>query len=166
MERLIAVVLFVLLFCTTCLGGMFHVDGAFNYESVQVSAWWRLDPNGGVGVMALTDSFVPDDTEENYYIGPVVEFKMDAVYKAAFGTLLPWVPVPEGVPLDFYGYGGLLFSTETGDMMGVLGTKALFFPKSIIHPMVSLEYRAPEASSGMSDDLQAMAGVSIELGKE
>lgn len=142
----------------------FSIDGAFDYETSQASVLYWPDPNGAVGVMVVSDSSIPGPDWENLAVGPKVEFLIDPALKALFGTILPWVNVPENLPVKFYGFGALTWETKgDNDMTGWIGTKACIFPDRRIQPTFIAEYVRPEGGSAEQQELRALFGVTIRF---
>jgi len=166
MRKMLLSVLVCLIFCSISTGnwmddfkGLFKVEGMFDYEIAQTTAFMNLDENGGVGVLFITDSFIPENTEDNMCIGPVAEFKLDKAYKAFFSTVLPWLDLDPNLPATFYGFAGATWETANDhDMLGVLGTKVILFPDRKVSPVIMLEALKGESDS---TDIHTLFGVQI-----
>ncbi|MCU0918204.1 MAG: hypothetical protein MUC88_27115, partial [Planctomycetes bacterium] len=66
----------VLLAVAGCGSGQedFTLSLGSDYETARLAGMYAPDPNGGVGVMVVTDSVIPRATSENFAVGPVVNF--------------------------------------------------------------------------------------------
>lgn len=145
--------------------GLWSVDGGFDYETVQVSASWWPDPNGGVGMLFVTDSAVSEDTGDNYALGACATFRLDAAYRAALGTILPALEVPD-IPLTTYGRLGVTWDiNDDGDATFLVATGAMLFPDRFVQPTIWAEWVRPEGSADEDKELRALFGVTIWLGK-
>lgn len=157
-------IIVALLIVAPCYGAKWTIEGAFDYEDVQLAGSWWPDPNGGVGILFRTDSAVTEDTEDNFAIGPQATFQLDKAYRAIFGTVLPALTLPD-VPLTTYGRIGLTWDMDGGDMTFILGTGAMLFPDRTVQPTIWAEYVRPEGSSSEDQEVRALFGVTIWLGR-
>lgn len=140
------------------------IDGAFDYETVQIAASWWPDPNGGLGVLFVTDSAISEDTGDNFALGACATFRLDEAYKSLVGTILPALELPS-VPLTTYGRLGVTWDVnDDGDMTFVAATGAMLFPDRIVQPTIWAEYLRPEGSANEEPEARAMFGVTIWLG--
>jgi len=147
--------------------GTVTLDGAFDYETSQVAASWWPDPNGGIGVIAMTDSAVSEDTENNYAIGPCVTFSLTEAYRALLATVLPSVPVPDGVQIGMVGRLGMTWDiNDDADLSFIGATGVLILPERTICPTIWAEYIVPEGSADEDREVRAMFGVMVRLGKD
>ncbi|RPH81082.1 MAG: hypothetical protein EHM80_03430 [Nitrospiraceae bacterium] len=148
-------------------GALFTVDGAFDYESATLALSWWPDPNGGLGLMAVTDSVIEDDTWSNIAVGPVVTFQLTKPLLAVLKTILPMVDVPNDVPAQLYGrFAGTwpLDRNEEGGHRATFyaSTGVLLTEHRIIQPALWATY---EKQEGEQQELRMMAGVVVWLGK-
>ncbi|MEN6336616.1 MAG: hypothetical protein ABFE01_20370 [Phycisphaerales bacterium] len=156
-----------LLVVVPCWGSMdlgtWTVDGAFDYEDVQIAASWWPDPNGGVGLLFVTDSAVSEDTGENFALGPVATFRLDEAYRKILGTVLPAIDLPD-VPLTTYGRIGVTWEiNDSADMSFLLATGAMLFPDRFVQPTIWAEWVRPEGSADEQPEVRALFGVTIWL---
>lgn len=159
MRRMLTIGL-VMLMCSVAQAAI-EVQGMFDYEISQASVLYLPDPNGGIGVMAMSDSFVPEETDDNFMVGPMANFKLDVALKGVLATVLPWLDIPEGLDVATYGYAGLLWDTGNDhNMMGVLGTQVRLLPDRKIQPTIAVEWLQPEGSAnGLQKEVHTVFGV-------
>lgn len=140
------------------------LDGAFDYETVQLAASWWPDPNGGLGVLFVTDSSISEDTDDNFALGACATFRLDEAYKALVGTILPALEIPN-VPVTTYGRLGAMWDVnDEGDMTFLAATGAMLFPDRMVQPTIWAEWLVPEGSADEEREVRAMFGVTIWLG--
>ena len=157
--------------CSTVYGldlgsNRFTVDGAFDYETSQVAASWWPDPNGGIGVIAVTDSSISGETQDNYAIGPCVTFSLTEAYRALFSTVLPAINLPADVPFAMYGRLGLTWDIDDDADLSFIGaTGIMLMSDSTFQPTIWAEYVVPEGSADEEQEVRTMFGVTIWIGK-
>lgn len=140
------------------------VEGAFDYETVQLAASWWPDPNGGVGLLFVTDSAISEDTGDNFAVGACTTFRMDAVYRGLFGTVFPALEVPDA-PAETYARLGVTWDVnDDHDATFIAATGVMLFPDRIVQPTIWAEYVRPEGSADEKAEARAMFGVVIWLG--
>lgn len=142
-----------------CQGGEWTVGGASDYETFQASVLYSPDPNGGVGLLAMTDSFVPEATENNVAAGPMVQFNLSDVVQQTLDRVIPgdW-PDLSNAPTRLYGTLAILWEFENEDLIFIPGTKTVFFPQWRIHPTIWAEYVKPEGGAVMEEDAKILFG--------
>lgn len=164
MKTVVYAVILGILWMATAQASEFTLDGAFDYETTETSALFWPDPNGGVGVLVVSNSAIAEETEDNIAIGPKVEFLIDPILKGAFGTILPWVDIPDNIPVKFYGFAALTWELDgEHSMAGRLGTKACLLPDRMIQPTFITEYVMPEGGAAEEQELRALFGVTIRF---
>jgi len=151
----IGVVLIALAGC----GGSMSLSAGSNYKTSGFAAMWSPDPNGGIGVRMVTDSLVPDETNDNIAVGPQINFYLNDLAGMAANTVLPgdWDPL-QTAPVRVYGTLSFLWETDNGKFTFLPGTEFRLFPDRPIHPAIWLEYLMPEAGAGLDEGLLTTFG--------
>lgn len=153
---LIGLVLVLMLACWVH-AGEWSVSLGSDYETAMLTAVFSPDPNGGIGVAVLTDSYIEDDTEENVAIGPYVQFCISDLTNAAFDRVLPGSWSLANAPMKTYGTMAFLFETgEEHDFLFQVGTKTVFFPDWHVRPCVRSTYNKGEGGSAVDEDFKTM----------
>ncbi|MFH0981905.1 MAG: hypothetical protein V2A79_10230 [Planctomycetota bacterium] len=148
-------------------GALFTIGGAFDYETAQLDALWWPDPNGGAGVMMMTDSLIAETTSENFAVGPCVEFSLTGLTDTLWDTILPgdWKPSDANLA-EAFGKLAILHETEDGGgWVGIVAAGWRFLPGRTIRPTIWTEYLRPEGSSNLDMEVKVLAGVTVWLGK-
>lgn len=158
MKKCLMAVAVVALACSMVQGQEWSLSLGSDYETVAFTAVFSPDPNGGIGIMAVTDSFIPEDTDDNVAIGPYVQFNLGDLVASVADRIIPgdW-PSLENVPARLYGTLGFLWGVE-GDNNFIFapGTKTVFFPNWKIRPCLRNTYFKPEDDSGVDEDFKTM----------
>ena len=142
--------------------GTWSLSAGSNYKTSGFTGLWSPDPNGGIGVRMVTDSIVPEDTEDNMAVGPCLNFYLGEAVGLALDTVLPgdWDPLKEA-PVRIYGTMSFLWETDTGKFVFLPGTQFDLFPDRRIHPVVWLEYVMPESGAGPDEGLLTTFGAVV-----
>ncbi|MFH0981832.1 MAG: hypothetical protein V2A79_09865 [Planctomycetota bacterium] len=143
-----------------CQGGEWSVAAGSNYEVSELAALYSPDPNGGLGLMVMSDSAIPETTAENVAAGLIVQFRIGDLVAGALDRVLPgeWLP-PVDAPVEAYGTLALLYEPDGEDFLFLPGTELRFRPGSAIQPYLRTEWLTPENSSALEDDLLTTFGV-------
>lgn len=162
----IVMALCAVLCSTTYGGGLFQPGDAVSislgsdYETFQAKLIYSPDPNGGIGVVVMGDSFVPQDsTWENLAIGPTLRFNLGDLAAGAVDRLLPgsWSSL-SNAPMRVYGVLDFLWETDNGEFTFAPGTQFVFFPDWVVSPFVQLTYFKPVGDSNVDEDFKAVLG--------
>ncbi len=159
MKRMFTIGLIMLMCCVA--QAAIEFQGMFDYEVSQASVLYLPDPNRGIGAMVMSDSFVPETTEENIMVGPKANFKLNAALKGLLATVLPWMDASQETYVTTYGYVGLVWDVGNDhDMMGILGTEIRLLPDRKIQPTIAVEWLQPEGSANdLEKEVHTVFGV-------
>ncbi len=144
----------------------FSLEGVFDYETAETALLWWADPNGGLGVMVSTDSSIPESTENNFAVGPCVEFTLDPIYQGLLATVFPFLPDLPDVPLTTFGRIGAQWElSDGGDFIGSFATGIRLAPGKWIQPTIMVERVQPEGSANIDAETRFLVGATVWLGK-
>lgn len=155
--------------CSTTYGEGLFVPGdtvsvslGSDYETFQAKFIYSPDPNGGVGLVVVGDSFVPKDSEsENIAIGPTLRFNLGDITSDVVNRLLPgsWAPLANA-PVRMYGTLDFLWELDGGEFTFAPGAQFVFFPDWTVSPYVQLVYYKPSGddNDAIQEDFKAILG--------
>ena len=109
--------------------------------------------------MALTDSYVPERTDDNVAVGPLVQFDLSDLIQRTADRVIPrdWPDLSQA-PFRTYGTLALLWEFENEKTIFIPGTKTVFFPAWKIRPATWVEYLKPEGGSLLDEDVKVLFG--------
>lgn len=140
-RMLFPMILSLLLLIGVAHAGKWTIGLGGDYETSEMFGLYSPDPNGGIGFMVMSDSWVPRDTWHNVAIGPFLEFKVTDLVVGAENRVIPGPFKPLSMSqADFYGNIGLLFPTDGGKSMFRTGLDTVFLPKWQVRPYMRTEY--------------------------
>lgn len=138
---------------------------AGDHETTLSSLLWSPDPNGGVGLAVLSNSYIPRPTEHNVAVGPHVQFYLGDLLNAALDRILPgsWSPLA-AAPLRTYGTLSFFWTLDGGDFLFAPGTKTVFFPRWRIAPTLHTLWFRPEGSAdSLEPDFKTLLGFDLRF---
>jgi hypothetical protein len=144
--------------------GQWAGSAASNYEVSELGLSWSPDPNGGVGVLAVTDSVIPDAGHRNIALGPALDFNLGSAAGMAVDAVTPgsWRPLADA-PVELFGELALLWDLDDGSLLFLPGTSLRFLPDSPVRPIIRTQYLAPEGSASEQENLYVLFGAMYEF---
>jgi hypothetical protein len=166
----VIVFLTALLLAALPASAKFSIEGSFDYETTDLTTLYWPTSDGGVGAFIMGDSSIPGDPEENLAIGPCVEFTIDKVVSAVFGTILPSLNVDfSNLPVQPFGKLGVAWETgRDHDIIGVYGTGIKVNQTDagalrVVQPAIWVERIEPSGDSLIDQQTRVMVGASISF---
>lgn len=162
MTKFLVGILLGMVMCAGCTeNGKWSVAGGGDYETSHVRALYSPDPNGGIGFKVVSDSVIPDNTEQiSVAMGPTATFYLGEAINTVADTIIPgaWNPISKA-PARIYGTMSLLYETEQSKLLFTPGSEIHLMPNWAIHPIVWLDYIWTEGGSLTQDGFRATFGV-------
>ena len=148
-----------LLLCGFASAGEWTAALSSDYEMFRASVIYSPDANSGIGVIGVTDSYIPDGTDDNVAVGPYVQFLISDITSAALDRVIPGSWSMEDAPLKTYGTLAFLFQTEhERDFVFQIGTKTIFFPEWRVRPCIETVYTKGEGGALVDEDFKTLFG--------
>jgi hypothetical protein len=149
-----------LVLCGVASAGEWTASVGSDYETFQLTALYSPDPNGGIGITAVTDSYIEDDTEENLAVGLFAQFYIGDIVGDVTDRVIPGSWSLSNAPFKTYGTLAFLLETEEEhDFLFQVGTKTVLFPEWRIRPCITSIYSKGEGGSEFDEDFKTLLGV-------
>lgn len=148
-----------LLLCGLAHAGDWTAALTSDYETFQAKLIYSPDEFSGIGVIAITDSYIPDGTDDNVAVGPCVQFLVSDITNSALDRIIPGSWSMENAPMKTYGTLAFLFQTEhERDFVFQVGTKTILFPEWRIRPCIETVYMKGEGGALIDEDFKTLFG--------